>query len=149
MSDLATAFEFTPDDLIYNRAGTLSPRQQAEMRRLRGFLFWGMGLCLVALIGVWGGNIGEGSICFALVIVFMFALVTYAWINSSQALQENTVIYVEGAVQLRQHGRRHYVQIEDREYAVNLRRFEALEEGKIYRIYFTPKYDLILAIEQL
>ena len=35
-SELNTAFDFTDDDLVANRAGRLSPTQQAKMSKLRG-----------------------------------------------------------------------------------------------------------------
>lgn len=109
MTNLATIFNFTPDDLRANRAGTLTPRQEELLENflsgrqksiLRMFIVYLVGFSLLIFISLLApvalGNreldslIAKDLPIFVLVITTLCGIITFDWILDRWLMRDVT-----------------------------------------------------------
>lgn len=172
---LEDEFNFTEDDLAENRSGRLSPRQRTALLflQLRNALLWApfllLGLAFAVLfpfffilqplwqgehveVGAWvGGLIG-------LIFGSVFALVIgLSGINVVRDLLGGAVQSIEGHVDKqiitgggrRNRSTRYYYMLNGRRFLVNRTAYNALVEGRPYRLYFLPRSRQLVSVEPL
>jgi hypothetical protein len=172
---LEDEFNFTEDDLAENRAGHLSPRQRTALifSQLRNALLWApfllMGLAFAVLfpfffilqplwqgepveVGAWvGGLIGLifGSVFASIIVV--------SGLNALRDLLVGAVQSVEGHVDkrivTRSSGRSrrtdYYYTLNGQQFRVNRTAYNALVEGRPYRLHYLPRSKQVVSVEPL
>lgn len=150
------AFNFTADDLAYNKAGKLSPRQAARYRKANGagkvfffFLMLGVGAGAFFVLRPFvlqglsiADNLGRligGVVLVGLTLLFLYFLFEKA---------EPVIISAQGEAQFVSResettdGQGHttsstsyYVSLGDHEFGVESSKFQAFKQGHMYAIY--------------
>ncbi len=148
---LATLFNFTAEDLSYNRRGLLSEAQRArQQRRLirtqLGLIFFGVLLFSVGIIAMLNDGVGFGVAMMGLsALLIAFWVITQGQRQRLQALER--VQRVTGPAKLRRSSSMnagdhphvsYYLVIKNHEFLISRVGFNHLEKGKTYTVYFIP-----------
>ena len=163
--ELMAAAKFDESDLIINRQGYLSEKQQVKLRRdqLKFMLFAGILVagCLWGFlslgIDISAGQPSTGKIAgLAVLATVALIFIVYArekWRYLSQDLAKDVVASVSGKASLRliPEGRNltYRLKVNDVKLDTSWKIYRCIERGKLYRIYYTPKSRQILSIERL
>ena len=154
---LARANRFTIHDLETNRTGALSSRQ--ELRLSAALLVWVV-LILFSMVGillaVQGRFFGKAPTTYILMsVVFVFLLLRVGW-SAMKLLADlwmGTTAQTEGTVTRHVHharNTRYYTyQVNGLKFHVPLAAYNALLEGRSYRVYFAPRSKRLVAIEPI
>lgn len=172
---LQDEFNFVEDDLIENRAGRLSPRQRLALLflQLRNALLWApfllMGLAFASLfpfflivqpllqgerveVGAWVGGalgLGLGSVLALIIVV--------SGLTALRDLLGGAVQSVEGQVDKqiitsgsgRNRSTRYYYTLDGQQFRVNRTAYNALVEGRPYRLHYLPRSKQVVSVEPL
>ena len=149
--------DLTETDLVANRQGHLSSRQRDKLKRKRLDIVLGYGLLamggIVFLVYALA-NTSPNSLITAIpaggLSVIMFGLLIYKGQQIQEDLARNKAVFAEGKVSLRvmeTRQMRYKLQLGYLELEIPKRVYQGLNDGKRYRVYYTPKSHTILAIE--
>jgi hypothetical protein len=149
---LLKAFGLEMDDLVANRAGKLSPRQVAILRR-RGYMnFVGAAIVCIGLglILAFVAQKPLAPVQFILCGIFggaMVALALYQFRKLQRAIELGAVERLTGPVRVwRQRKSGYRLRVEGRDLRLPIT-FWNITDGAPYHVYVTPQTDLLMAIE--
>jgi hypothetical protein len=153
---------FTANDLAANRNGHLSASQEAKLWRKLSAIFAGYGLIAMGFIVFFLYSVADASRepfnAASLISVFVsgagsvvfLTVIIYQWSQVQQDLNKGQAVSVEGKVALRvmeTRTPRYKLQLRNLELEIPKSAYQGLTDGKIYRIYYSPKSRTILSIE--
>jgi len=154
---LARAHHFSRDDLQANRDGSLSSRQEVRLFGL--MLFWVALLAafiLISFLAVQSQVADENMfVYFSLILIalIMFLRISWRGVGLLWDIWGGKVSRMDGQVTRHiRHARntRYYTyQLNEIKFNVSLPAYNALIEGKKYRVYFTPRAKHLVAIEPI
>jgi len=154
---LARANHFSMDDLQSNRDGSLSGRQEV---RLFGLIsFWVALLAAFILINYLALQkqiVEENKVIYFMIISLgLFVVLRLGWRSISLIwdIWGGKVDHMDGQVTRRvrraRNTRYYLYQLNDIKFHISMSAYNALIEGKEYRVYFTPRAKRLVAIEPL
>jgi|GEM_PF-5460445 len=163
LETLKKGFEFTDDDLAANRNGYMTDAQKVRLKsRAKGdnlFLWFATAVLAYGTVAVFSEAIPESDI-FRIIIATVMALLTL-WCTKlayqrgnriPKELQDGTVAHVKGEINLRHMGQQpdsgsRFVIVGGVRFN-DLRKEEyyALQNGKPYGFYYTPKTNYIVSV---
>jgi hypothetical protein len=158
---LMAAIGFDEDDLEPNRAGRLSDRQTAKLKRERGndsfsFVAWLVAALVLMLIAALTTSTIVDLVSGAVALVMGFTALKHgiATVQTQRSLRRGTVDAAEGRIRLDMKTRRQsnptfYLYTEDRRFTVRKLLFLTLKSGDPYRIYYLPTSKRIISAEWL
>lgn len=154
---LARGNHFSMEDLQTNRDGSLSGGQ--EVRLFGRLSFWIVLLAafiLISYIALQKQVVGENMFLYLMIILlglFVFLRIGWRSISLVWDIWDGKVEHMDG--QVTRHIRRgrntryYFYQLDDVKFIVPKSAYNALIEGKEYRVYFTPRAKRLVAIEPL
>jgi hypothetical protein len=152
---LARANHFSMEDLESNRAGSLTGRQEVRLFGYAMMLIVLVLLCVgITFFAIRSRLLGEGTVLFALLTViglFLFLRIGWSVINIFVDIWNGSAEQVDGLVTRHVHrsrNTRYYTyQINGFKFHVSKSAYNALIEGRNYRVYFAPRSKRLVAIE--
>jgi hypothetical protein len=154
---LARTNHFALNDLIQNRQGLLSKNQQNRLALLLALYVLVVLSCAVLFVGVLFQVLsGNSSGLFYLLLIFAAALIlrfgqSVTWIIGDLWTGEVSSVEGPGARDSYQYRyfRSYYYVIGGRRFPVSKAAYNALLDGKLYRIYYVPHSKRLVSIEPL
>lgn len=159
---LATHLNFTPDDLTANRAGQLSARQVARLRRMRRrTLLLAVGVVLVIVLAATAALfLGQQRASTILTFIGIGLTICGAaiagaflrnWLRLNADIDGGAVRSTTGPARhtIRVTGRAavYLLDIDDQRFALPETTFLSFEEGRRYRIYWSPAARVLFTAE--
>lgn len=147
-NDLNTAFNFTDDDLIYNRRGELSPRQNRILHfKNVPTLFAGLFILFSSAL-IFGSLINWGLVPVMVFIGEPILVIAFIITNGRIYLDRRAkrVDQTEGSIGLYGGG---IARVQNYEFRLSSRQYKILRQAATYRVYFTPRLRIVVAAEEL
>lgn len=150
--NLQAAFFFSADDLNANRRGIVTDAQIARLRKLRR---QGVPLLILAVLaaGLAIGVRNDAAWLSIVMVAFIVLLVAAAigfWRRFDRESQSPRVASVRGPASKRYfagRNRRFFLRVGEVEFSVMVYQYNAVMEGRSYRVYYTPITRTILSLE--
>src|SRR5450432_88560 len=147
---LATILDFTPEDLITNRAGKLSTRQSENLhcyvrRQQPGLLVFAVLIAVFVFAGFAAStkNIVTGIVAGGVVVAFLAALTINLNRRAWRALDQGTVEVATGPATHKMNKARskgiaasYYLMVGGVTFNVKLDVYNAFQEGVVYKVYY-------------
>ncbi len=142
---LGQTFNFTEEDLFYNRQGTLSPQQQKVQAKFdRGCFLLSLivTLLFIAITLIFAIAFGTtGLVLTIMLVIFSVGGVVFTYAVWTSRNPNLPVHLLEGQPRLNishsHHGPKFTMNIKGYEFSVNEDAYNALEESNLYRVYYT------------
>jgi hypothetical protein len=153
---LEDAFEFDADALKHNANGEFSrvQRKQLETATETNLILLGIGVIGIILSLVFTAFFPTLALIVMLLALVIGAALVIRWWTLRKDLFENRIESIEGRIHLdvagsSQSAPTYLVQIGDKKFTLDKKKFLALKNGDPYRFYYLPTAERILSLEWL
>ena len=142
-------------DLVYNRAGNLSPAQRDHLVRSTRNISWIGGVLIVAMLGLGlfflsrSDPVGLiGAWIFAAVVAFALR---WMHVKSSEISREGAVAMISGHVQREiendEDSKSYYLHVGELHLTMEESEYHHFEDGIVYRVYYTLATRYVVSAE--